>query len=119
MPFARGLQDVKAIVRNYGSDTLFTAVISWELNGDPQPDYFYTGELPSLGEDTIILGELDFELSTAYQFTIWTSLPNGTADSNPSNDTLTQSAIYPAVSGTVVIGPTGEVPSLSPVQSPL
>jgi hypothetical protein len=36
MPFARGLQDVKAIVRNYGSDTLYTAVISWELNGSPQ-----------------------------------------------------------------------------------
>ncbi len=113
MPFARGLQDVKAIVRNYGSDTLHTAVISWELNGNPQPDYFYNGELPSLGEDTIILGELDFELSTAYQFTIWTALPNGTADSNPSNDTLTQSAIYPAVSGTVVIGPTGEVPTIT------
>jgi len=113
MPFARGLQDVKAIVRNHGSDTLYTAVISWELNGDPQPDYYYSGELPSLGEDTIILGELDFELSTAYQFTIWTSLPNQVMDSNPLNDTLNQSAIYPAVSGTVVVGATGEVLTIS------
>ena len=29
MPFARGLQDVKAIVRNYGSDTLYTAAVSY------------------------------------------------------------------------------------------
>ncbi|MBL0007202.1 MAG: right-handed parallel beta-helix repeat-containing protein [Saprospiraceae bacterium] len=109
MPFAHGLRDVKAVIRNYGSDTLMTAVISWTLNGDPQPDYYYTGELPSLGQDTVVLGELDFELSTAYQLTIWTSLPNEIADSNPANDTLNQSAIYPAVSGTIVIGPTGEL----------
>lgn len=109
MPFARGLQDVKAIVRNYGSDTLYTAVISWELNGSPQPDYYYSGELPSLGEDTVVLGAFDFDLSTAYQLKLWTSMPNQLADTNPVNDTLDQSAIYPAVSGTVTIGSSGEV----------
>lgn len=112
MPFARGVQDVKAVLRNFGSDTIYTALISWELNGVAQTDYFYSGELSSLQDDTLVIGSVDFELANGYQFKAWTSLPNGTQDASAVNDTVNLTAVYPAVSGVVTVGPGGEVTTI-------
>lgn len=109
MPFARGLQDIKAIIRNYGSNTLTTAIISWELNGVPQPDFYYGGELLSLKQDTVVLGQVDFELNIPYDIVVWSSLPNQMSDDAMFNDTVSSNSLYAAVSGNVVIGTTGEL----------
>lgn len=113
MPFAKGLQDIKMVIRNFGSDTLLTATISWKINGVSQPDYYYSGPLASLQQDTIIIGQHDFDLNTAYIIKAWTSIPNQGMDMDHANDTLQNSAIYAAVSGDVVIGPTGDLTTIA------
>jgi parallel beta-helix repeat protein len=114
MPFARGTQDVKAIVRNYGGNTITSVDIHWVLNNIPQTPFTYTGTLPSLQEDTVILGSVEFLLSTPYTIRSWTSDPNANADLYPGNDTLITTARYAAVSDTVTIGGSSpDVPTIA------
>ncbi len=104
MPFARGMQDVKAVIRNYGGNTITSAEIHWNLNNVAQTTFNYTGSLPTLQQDTVLLGQVDFALSTPYIIKSWTAQPNGTDDLYNVNDTLTTSTLYPAVSDTLTIG---------------
>ncbi|MBL0007837.1 MAG: right-handed parallel beta-helix repeat-containing protein [Saprospiraceae bacterium] len=114
MPFARGTQDVKAIVRNYGGNTITSVDIHWVLNNVPQTPITYTGSLPSLQEDTVTLGTVTFLLSTPYTIKSWTTDPNSNADLYPGNDTLVTTARYAAVSDTVTIGGTSpDVPTIA------
>lgn len=114
MPFARGLQPVKAVIRNYGGNTLTSVEVHWSLNNITQPPYNFAGSLPSLQQDTVILDTVDFDLSTPYAFQSWTSLPNGTIDLYTSNDTLSAATRYAAVSDTVTIGGSNpDVPTIA------
>ena len=115
MPFANGTQQIEAVIRNYGSNVLSTASIAWEVNGVPQTTYNYSGALASLAQDTVILGSVDFEFATEYDFDIWTSLPNGNADTDPANDTLDVNDQYSAVSGNLTIG--GDDPDIDSISS--
>ena len=114
MPFARGNQLVKAVIRNFGGNTLTSVDVHWKLNNVAQASYTYSGSLPSLQQDTVILGTIDFNLSTPYTLKSWTALPNGTLDFYNSNDTLSAATRYAAVSDTVTIGGTmPDVPTLA------
>ncbi len=113
MPFARGAQPVRAVVRNYGGNTLSTYTIQWKLNNVAQPPVVFNGALPSLQQDTIILDTVTFLLSSPYTFKAWTSLPNGNPDFYNSNDTLETAARYAAVSDTLTIG--GSMPDLATI----
>ena len=113
MPFARGSQDVKAVIRNFGGNTITQLDIHWQLNQVDQPVFNYTGALPSLQQDTIVLGNVTFTLNTPYSFKSWTSEPNGNPDLYTINDTLWASNRYAAVSDTITIG--GTSPDLSTV----
>ncbi len=106
MPFARGMQPVKAVIRNYGGNTLTSMDVHWQLNAIDQTPYAYSGSLPTLQQDTVILGMVDFDLSTPYVFKSWTALPNGLVDYYNSNDTLTTASRYAAVSDTLTIAGT-------------
>jgi hypothetical protein len=114
MPFARGMQPVKAVVRNYGGNTLTSVEVHWKLNNVAQTTFNYSGSIASLQQDTVILGTVDFSLSTPYNFKSWTSQPNSTIDYYNSNDTLTATTRYAAVSDTVTIGGTApDVPTIA------
>lgn len=106
MPFARGIQEVKAVIRNYGGNAITSVDIHWQLNQVDQTVYNYSGELPSLQQDTIVLGMVTFNLNTPYTFKSWTSGPNGNPDLYNSNDTLSVYNRYAAVSDTITIGGT-------------
>ncbi|HZV70613.1 MAG TPA: CARDB domain-containing protein [Saprospiraceae bacterium] len=111
MPFARGIQDVKAVIRNFGGNTITSTQVHWKLNNVAQTPYTYTGSLPTLQQDTVILGQVNFALSTPYIIKSWTAQPNGVADLYNINDTLTTNTRYPAVSDTLTIG--GAAPDLA------
>lgn len=114
MPFARGDQEVKAVIRNYGGNTITSLGVQWELNNIPQPAFNYTGTLTSLQQDTVILGTVEFLLATPYILKAWTSEPNGNPDYYTSNDTLLTGNRYPAVSDTVTIAGTNpDVPNIA------
>lgn len=84
---------VEVSFRNAGIDNINTLQINWKLNGVLQTPYIYTGTLvPStasgINMDTVTLGNAVL-ISGANAVQVWTSLPNGLADQNTANDTLT------------------------------
>jgi hypothetical protein len=106
MPFARGMQEVKAVIRNYGGNTISSVNVHWTLNNTAQTTFNYTGSLATLQQDTVTLGIVDFQIGTPYIIKSWTAAPNGNSDYYNSNDTLLTNTRYAAVSDTVTIGGT-------------
>ncbi len=81
-----GNHAVKAIVKNFGRDTLKNASIEWSVGGVSQTTYSWSGNLVTNATDTVTL-------STAYTFTggstsvfAKTVSPNGQTDEIGSND---------------------------------
>ncbi len=106
MPFSRGLHDVKAVIRNFGGNTITSAEIHWKVNNVVEGTFNYSGSLPTLQQDTVILGQVNFLLSTPYVLKSWTAQPNAVNDLYNVNDTITTAVLYPAVSDTLTIGGT-------------
>ncbi len=102
-PFAPGAHDVTIVLHNLGPDTLTSASLSWEVNAVAQPAYAWTGSLPSGGSDTLTIGSYVFSSLSLDSVLCWSGVPNGGADSDPSNDTLGV-LLTPALQGTYSIG---------------
>ncbi|MHB1922236.1 MAG: M43 family zinc metalloprotease [Chitinophagaceae bacterium] len=78
------------ILKNKGLDTLTSVNIGYQVDSGSILYYSWSGELPSLGKVKIILPSVSVN-EGVHQFTLFTSLPNGVADQQPSNDTLRSS----------------------------
>ena len=87
-PVCQGSSPVTVIIHNYGGITISTATVHWKVNGNNQPNFSYTGSIPSGSEDTVTIGNYNFN-SGSYTVLAYTKNPNGSADSDPSNDTAT------------------------------
>ncbi len=105
-PFAVGDQLVKATFKNFGTDTITTIVIDWELNGLAQAPINWTGMLASDDTLEVALDIVNFELAQAYNFKAWTSLPNTIADPAAVNDTSSINNIYAGLGGSYTLGGT-------------
>ncbi len=93
-PAIPGVQNVFVTLRNFGTDTLESVNIHWEVDGAGQTTYNWTGSLESAGIETNInIGSFSFVDGT-HQITAWTSDPNGNTDGNTNNDTATVSVIF-------------------------
>ncbi len=117
MPFARGNEPLRAVIRNYGSNTITSVEVHWTLNGIDQTTYDYTGTLPTLTQDTVVLDTINFVLATPYDFKVWTAMPNMVTDLYHGDDTVSVTDLYAAVSDTVTIG--GVAPDVADVESAL
>jgi len=84
---------VEVIIKNAGANNINNMIVNWSLNGVTQTATNYTSTLvpasSSTGQnsDTIIIGNANL-LAGANTIKVWTSLPNGVADSDNTNDTL-------------------------------
>lgn len=100
-----GPTPVAVSIINAGLNTLNTVQVNWELNGTAQTPVSYTGPLyTSTGGqniDTVSLGSINLTTAPA-TIKVWTSMPNGVADTDPSNDTLTFT-LTAAMGGTYTI----------------
>ena len=83
-----GSLPVKVELLNYGSDTLKSVKINWEVNGTAQTTYNWTGNLNTDSSTIINLGNYNFTTGT-YSISSSTSLPNGLLDSFSYNDAIT------------------------------
>ena len=103
--FCAGQHDVKVTLRNNGTNYLTSATVNWTLNGAPQTAYNWTGSLDTLNnrETQLTLGSYNFLANTPYTITVWTSMPNGVADTINNNDTASVTA-QAAIAGTFTIG---------------
>ncbi|MCF8373289.1 MAG: right-handed parallel beta-helix repeat-containing protein [Bacteroidales bacterium] len=102
-----GPTDFYAIVRNYGGNTVNNYKLDWSLDGVAQTQITITDSLQSGEMDTVLLSNINF-VNSMYDFVIYTSLPNGIADTLNYNDTLTLAPFFLSLNGTYSIGATGD-----------
>lgn len=106
-PFKHGSQNVEAILKNFGSDTLVSATINWKVNGTTQTAHSWTGSLLPGAVDTVHIGSFHFNRVTQYDMIIWSTVPNGVTDTLNYNDTAVAVDIYAALDTTYIIGSSG------------
>ncbi|MBL0046501.1 MAG: T9SS type A sorting domain-containing protein [Bacteroidetes bacterium] len=75
-------------LNNFGTDTLKSVTINYELDGGTAATQSWTGSLVSLGSSVITLPALTLTPGF-HNFLIYTSNPNGATDLNTSNDSVT------------------------------
>ncbi|MBI5647106.1 MAG: hypothetical protein HY962_09225, partial [Ignavibacteriae bacterium] len=109
LDFCPGTYPVTATINNFGTNQITSCTINWSLNGTPQTPYSWTGLLDTIDaasrQTSITLATLTFASATNYTFKVWTSNPNGVADTVTMNDTLTTTR-KASLSGTFTIGGT-------------
>jgi hypothetical protein len=106
-PFSSGNQNVNVAVTNFGAAMLTSATINWDVNSVLQTPYSWTGSLTTLSQSTpVTIGNYNFASGNAYNLRFWTTSPNGSADNNVLNDTLSMTVCV-ALSGVYTIGGVG------------
>ncbi|MBE0643706.1 MAG: T9SS type A sorting domain-containing protein [Bacteroidetes bacterium] len=107
--FCAGVHDVTATLQNFGINQITSATINWKLNGVPQTPYSWTGLLDTLTsasrKTSVTLATMNFASGVPYTFEMWSSNPNGVADTVNFNDTVRVTR-KSALSGTMTIGGT-------------
>lgn len=92
-PICATTAPVSVVIRNAGVNDITSLQINWTFNGVLQTPFNYTSTMTPVGApsgqfmDTVNLGNIALT-SGANQFEFWTSLPNGVADIQPNNDSL-------------------------------
>jgi len=81
-----GFQNVTVQLKNFGNDTLRSDSIYWKINGVAQTPIKWTGSLGTDSTTTVSIGTYNF-LTGTDTVTVWSTRPNGIADSVKSNDT--------------------------------
>ncbi|MEI6766548.1 MAG: right-handed parallel beta-helix repeat-containing protein [Bacteroidota bacterium] len=110
--YCSGSQPVNVTLKNFGMLTLTSAKINWTVNGSAQTQYSWSGTLPSGTSVVVPIGSYTFASGLNYNIKAFTTLPNGTTDANPINDSLTEKNIKTTMGGTYSIGTGGDFTSL-------
>ncbi len=116
-PWTDGTHPVIARLRNYGTTTLATVQIHWQINSVTQATYSWNGHLPPGETELVTLATHTFAITDEYQFTIWTQQPNGQTDQFALNDTLTSSPLKPKFAGRYRIGSSTTAVFATPVEA--
>lgn len=80
------------VLKNWGSATLTSATIQYQVDGGVINSYSWSGNLASLDTIVVTLPALTVT-GGVHQFTAYTTLPNGNPDQNPLNDSLSVSFV--------------------------
>lgn len=75
------------VIQNKGTTNLQQLNISYTIDGIPQQNYVWTGNLQSLEKDTLYLPDFTLQPGT-HEICIYVSSPNSGTDQNLSNDTI-------------------------------
>ncbi len=103
-PFAAGNQSINVLLKNNGSDSLFTADIEWTFDSLAQSTFNWSGALGSGDTTTVAIGNMAFVINEAYDIRAWVTNPNGGMDPVGSNDTTEVNDLYVGLGGTYTIG---------------
>lgn len=101
-PLIPGFLQVQVNLQNFGINNLNTATVEWSANGIMQASGSYVGSLPSAGTAPINLGVYNFPPTPTF-CKFWTSMPNGVADPNNTNDTI-EVVLCAGLNGTYTVG---------------
>ncbi|MDZ7849067.1 MAG: hypothetical protein U5L96_21410 [Owenweeksia sp.] len=105
-----GSQNISVDVTNFGDNQINSLLVNWSVNGVSQTAASMSGSLDTVGGTggnslQVNLGSFNFTAGNSYSFKIWTSQPNGAADTINFNDTLNHSMVV-AMDGSYTIGGT-------------
>lgn len=96
---SNSVQDVYVRVKNLGANAVNTTQVQWTVDGVPQTPVTVTTALPNYNDSVeVLLGSVFFATPGALPIKAWTYLPNGVADEDPTNDSLSFS-ITPGMEG--------------------
>lgn len=109
VPFVSGPQNLVARVQNMGNNTITSFTVTYRLNTGPLVTQSWTGSLAPCDIATITFsGAQQINIGGGIvNIQVYTTLPNGGADNNLSNDTLRLSGAYASLNGTYTIDPGG------------
>ncbi|MCC6721588.1 MAG: hypothetical protein IT243_05255 [Bacteroidia bacterium] len=95
------------IIKNMGTDTIKNVTVKVKINNDTLPRKQFVRTFATGDTIHVKMGKKYYlHKDSVYNFTAWTSLPNGSADNKPSNDTLKRTNCRTALSGVYTIGGT-------------
>ena len=109
-PFTAGLQNVKVLIKNYGSNTLTSSTVSYSVNGGTPKIVSWSGSLAPCDTTTVTFSgtnQFNFTLGTSYTIVAYTSNPNTSTDPKTANDTVTFGPSCTMLSGNYTINPSG------------
>ena len=107
MVICSGTQNLYAIVKNAGGNTIYNYVMNWSVDGVAQPPTIIIDSIFPAHSDTVLLGSYNF-INTYFDIEIFSSLPNGVADTININDTVSIPLYRTALNGSFTIGATGD-----------
>ena len=107
-PLLAGTQNVKVLIKNYGSATISSGSINYTINGGTTHTVSLPRTLVSCDTATVTFSGANAYSFTTGSYTVkaWTSSPNGTTDGNTGNDT-SYKYLCTAMSGVYTINPSG------------
>lgn len=78
----------EVVITNYGTNTLTSATINYQVDNGPISTFNWTGSLTSLGTATVTLNPISAPTpGVPFDFTAYTTNPNGQTDPDNTNDT--------------------------------
>ncbi|BDS14241.1 T9SS type A sorting domain-containing protein [Aureispira anguillae] len=90
----------EVVIENFGTATLTTATINYQVNGGAVSTFSWTGSLAAGATDTVTLPLVAIPAGGAvFTFNAYTSNPNGGADANASNDATSVISQYRTTMG--------------------
>lgn len=98
-------QNIDVTVRNYGTDTLTSFTLTYELNGLVKGSYNWTGTILPADTSLPITVYTDNFAGGVYNMRVWVSNANGTSQGVNSNDTISHT-FSACLNGTYTLGGT-------------
>ncbi len=83
----------QVVLNNYGSNTLSSVTINYQLDGGTVSTTSWSGSLASGSSTTVTLPTISYS-GGSHTLNVYTSNPNGTSDTNTSNDDASSSFYY-------------------------
>lgn len=81
-----GTENVVATLKNFVGTTITSVTINWTVNSVAQTPFSWTGTLGAGASVDVIIGTYNFSAANTYAIVATTSLPNGVADDDATND---------------------------------
>ncbi|MBI3520848.1 MAG: hypothetical protein HY062_16035, partial [Bacteroidetes bacterium] len=95
--------DISVLLKNFGTNALTSANITWSLNNTGTTTYSWTGSLAPGATTLISVGSYTPQNMLSH-ITAYSSLPNGNTDGYIHNDTLISTLSLPKLNGIYTVG---------------
>ncbi|MFN3445564.1 MAG: hypothetical protein ACK44D_07480, partial [Bacteroidia bacterium] len=107
--FCGSTQDLVVKVANKGQNPITNVQVNWSIDGITQTPANLSTLLDTIGHPTnksdtnITLGTVNYTPNVSQTINVWTSMPNGVADTTTANDSL-RVILRPGLSGIYTLG---------------